>query len=251
MWFKIFNTSGKLRAAALGFVLAVVAILALGTGANTAIFSVLNGIVLRPLPFPNPDRLVSITSSQPGENLSRIRTSNPDFEDFRDQNHSFEQIGEALPFTETLVGQGEPQVIRCTAASPEFYSMLGIRPVLGRLYRPEEYHEDAVTLLISYSFWQRMFGGDRNVIGRVINLGNSNQTIIGVLPPLPDIYPETEAWPTLVPDFQFMKWRANRFLDVIGRLKPGVSRARPKTILPRFSAARPKLRAACAKHSRH
>lgn len=205
------------------FVIAVILILAVGTGANTAIFSVLNGIVLRPLPFPDSDRLVSITSSQPSEKLSRIKTSNPDFEDFRDRNHTFEQIGAAIPFTETLVGLGEPQVLRCTAASPEFYSILGIRPVLGRLYRPEEYHEDAVKLLISYNFWQRMFGGDPQVIGRTINLGNSNQLIIGVMPPLPDIYPETDAWPTLVPDFQFMKWRGSRFLDIYGRLKPGVT----------------------------
>src|SRR5579871_2097073 len=205
------------------FVLAVVVILAVGTGANTAIFSVLNGIVLRPLPFPDPDRLVSITSRQPAEHLSRIKTSNPDFEDFRGRNHTFEQIGAVIPFTETLVGLGEAQVLRCTAASPEFYSILGIRPVLGRLYRPEEYHEDAVKIVLSYNFWQRMFGGDPHVIGRTINLGGSDQLIIGVMPPLPDIYPETDAWPTLVPDFPFMKWRGSRFLDIYGRLKPGVT----------------------------
>jgi hypothetical protein len=89
----------------------------LGTGANTAIFSVLNGIVLRPLPFPSPGQLVFVTSSQPDQNVSRIKTSSPDFEDFRDRNHSFQQIAEVIPnFTETLVGQGEPQVIRCTAS---------------------------------------------------------------------------------------------------------------------------------------
>jgi putative ABC transport system permease protein len=207
-----------------GFVIAMVAILALGTGVNTAIFSVVYGIVLRPLPFPSPDHLFFVSSSQPNQSLSRIKTSGPDYDDFRDRNHSFQQIAAVLPyFTETLVGEGEPQVLRCTAASPEFFQTLDVRPLLGRLYRPEEYHQDGVTLLISYNLWQRMFGGDRGVIGRVIRLGDSDQTIIGVLPPLPDIYPQTDAWPTLVPDFDFMKWRGNRFLDVIGRLKPGVS----------------------------
>jgi predicted permease len=207
-----------------GFVIAVIAILALGTGVNTAIFSVVYGIVLRPLPFASPDQLFFVSSSQPSQNFSRIKTSGPDYDDFRDQNHSFQQIADVLPyFTETLVGTGEPQVLRCTAVSPQFFSMLGVRPLLGRLYRPEEYHQDGVTLLISYNLWQRMFGGDRGIIGRVIRLGDSDQTIIGVTPPLPDMYPQTDVWPTLVPDFQFMKWRGNRFLDVIGRLKPGVS----------------------------
>ncbi len=207
-----------------GFVIAMVAILALGTGANTAIFSVVYGILLRPLPFASPDRLFFVSSIQSNQPLGRIKTSGPDYEDFRDQNHSFQQIADVLPyFTETLVGEGEPRVLRCTAISPDFFSMLGVRPLLGRLYRPEEYHQDGVTLLISYNLWQRMFGGDPGVIGRVINLGDSNQTIIAVMPPLPDIYPQTDVWPTLVPDFQFMKWRGNRFLDVIGRLKPDVS----------------------------
>lgn len=101
--------------------------------------------------------------------------------------------------------------------------MLGVRPLLGRLYRPDEYHHDD-TVVISYTLWQRLFGGDKHVIGHVIHLGNSSQAIVGVMPPLPDVYPQTEIWAALIPDFQFMKWRGNRFLDVIGRLKPGVSR---------------------------
>ncbi|MBV8866559.1 MAG: ABC transporter permease, partial [Acidobacteriaceae bacterium] len=206
-----------------GFVIAMIVILALGVGVNTAIFSMLYGIVLRPLPFPHPDELFAIFSSQPNQNLSRIATSSPDYEDFREENQSFQQIAEVLPyFTETLVGEAEPQVLRCTAVSPEFFPMLGIRPLLGRLYRTDEYHNDP-SVVISYGLWQRLFGGDPRVLGRVIHLGDSSQTIIGVMRPLPDIYPQTEIWAALIPDFQFMKWRGNRFLDVIGRLKPGVS----------------------------
>jgi predicted permease len=208
-----------------GFVIAMVAILALGTGANTAIFSVVYGILLRPLPFTNPDQLFFVSSSQSNQNLSQIQTSGPDYEDFRDQNHSFQQIADALPyFTETLAGEGEPQVLRCTAVSPEFFPMLGVRPLLGRMYRPDEYHTGgAASVVISYELWQRLFGGDAGVIGRVIRLGGESQPIVGVMPPLPDIYPQTDVWAALIQDFQFMKWRGNRFLDVIGRLKPGVS----------------------------
>ena len=211
------------------FVIAMTVILALCVGLNTAIFSVVYRIVLRPLPFAHADQLFAVLSSQPSQNLSRIGASGPDFEDFRDQNHSFQQIATVLPyFTETLVGEGEPQILRCTAVSPEFFPMFGIRPLLGRLYQRDEYHQGIGAVVISYHLWQRSFGGDPHVIGRVIRLGDSSNRdasgpIIGVLPPLPDLYPQTDVWATLVPDFQFMKWRGNRFLDVIGRLKPGVS----------------------------
>jgi len=207
-----------------GFVAAMVVILALGVGVNTAIFSVLYAILLRPLPFAHPSQLYAVFSTQSSQNLSRIYTSGPDYADFRDQNHSFQQIADVLPyFTGTLTGEGEPQVARCTAVSPEFFSMLGVRPLLGRLYRPNEFGRGTSITIISYGLWQRVFHGDPHIIGRTIRLSGESETIIGVMPPLPDIYPQTEIWSTLIPDFQFMQWRGNRFLDVIGRLKPGVS----------------------------
>ncbi|MGC2698036.1 MAG: ABC transporter permease [Candidatus Angelobacter sp.] len=206
-----------------GFTLIVIFLLALGVGINTAVFSVVYGVMLRPLPFNSPDRLFAAFSSQPRQR-SHTDFSGPDFVDFRDQNRSFEQIANVLPyFSETLVGEGEPQILRCTAISPEFFPMLGVRPLIGRLYRPDEYHHDGSVVVISYSLWQRQFNGDPNVLNRVIHLGDSSETIIGVMPPLPDIYPRTEIWAQLIPDFQFMKWRGNRFLDVMGKLKPGVS----------------------------
>lgn len=207
-----------------GFFAAMIVILALGVGANTAIFSVVYAILFRPLPFPRPGELFAVYSTQPNQRLSRIYTSGADYADFRDHNRSFEQIADVLPyFTETLVGEGEPQVARCTAISPDFLQMLGIRPLLGRVYRRSEFGRNDPSVVLSYALWQRLFHGDPHVIGRVIRLGGNSQTIIGVLPPLPDIYPQTEVWATLIPDFQFMQWRGNRFLDVIGRLKPGVS----------------------------
>lgn len=207
-----------------GFTIVVVFLVALGVGINTAVFSVVYGVMLRPLPFDDSDRLFAVFSSQPRQHRSHTDFSGPDFVDFRDQNRSFDQIAEVLPyFTETLIGEGEPQVLRCTAISPEFFPMLGVRPIVGRLYTPEEYHRDGSVVVISYNLWQRQFHGDPNVLNRVIHLGDANETIIGVMPPLPDIYPRTEVWAQLIPDFQFMKWRGNRFLNVVGKVKPGVS----------------------------
>lgn len=207
-----------------GFTLVVIFLLALGVGINTAVFSVVNGILLRPLPFSDPERLYAAFSAQPSQHQSRGDFSGPDFVDFRDQNHSFTQVAQVLSyFSLTLVGEGEPQILRCTAVSPEFFSMLGVHPVIGRFYTPEEYHQDGTVVVLSYNFWQRQFGGDPKVLNRVIHVGDFNEVIIGVMPPLPDIYSQTEIWAQLIPDFQFMKWRGNRFMGVVGKLKPGVS----------------------------
>lgn len=207
-----------------GFVVALMVILALAVGANTAIFSVVYGIVFRPLPFTNPNQLYTVFSRQANQNLTRIYASGPDFEDFKRQNHSFAQIAEVLPyFSETLVGKGDPQILRCTAISPEFFPMLGVRPLLGRLYRPNEYHSNESATIISYKLWRRLYGGDPHIIGKTMDLGGNIGVIVGVMPPLPDLYPETDVWATLIPDFRFMKWRGNRFMDIIGRLKPGVA----------------------------
>jgi putative ABC transport system permease protein len=150
--------------------------------------------------------------------------SGPDLADLRDQNQSFEQVAGLLPnFTWTMTGEGEPQMLRCTAVSPEFFSLLGIHPILGRAYRPEEYHIDGETVIISYNFWWRQFGADPHIIGRVLRLSDSAMTVIGVMPALPDIYPQTDIWAKLIPDFQFMKARGNKFLVVYAKLKPSVS----------------------------
>jgi putative ABC transport system permease protein len=215
-----FRTMGKNP----GFTLVVVLLLALGIGINTALFSAVDGIMLRRLPFDDSERLFAAFSAQPSQQRFHGQFSGPDFDDFRDQNHSFTQVAEVLAyFSETLTGEGEPQILRCVAVSPEFFPMLGVRPLIGRLYTPEEYHRDGSVVVLSYNFWQRQFGGDPNVLNRAIHVGDASETIIGVMPPLPDIYPQAEIWAQLIPDFQFMKWRGNRFMDIWGKLKPGVS----------------------------
>ena len=205
-----------------GFAIVVALTLALGIGVNTAIFSVVESVLLRPLPYHNPDRLFAIWANSKEE--GRMGGSMPEFQDYKDQNRSFQQIVNLLPrFTYKLDGQGEPRLVICTGMSFDFFPMLGVKPLVGRLYTPEEYHVDGVQVVISHKFWREQLGGDPNVIGRVLNFDGTAQTIIGVMPSMPDLFPDTDVWAKDVPDFRWMQVRNNRFLMLMGRLKDGVS----------------------------
>jgi len=204
-----------------GFTTVAVLTLALGVGANTAIFSVFHGVLLEPLAYQDPGQLYSIRTSELGQVSGG---SGPDFADIHDQAKSFDHVGAALPFSWVFVLRGEPKRVRPTAISPGIFPMLGVRPLLGREYLPEEYHVDEGQIILSYDFWQREFGGDPGIIGRTIS-ENYSMTVVGVMPRLPDFYPQTDVWAKLDPDFEFMKWRGNRFLQMYGRLKHGVSKA--------------------------
>jgi putative ABC transport system permease protein len=206
-----------------GFSAVAILTLALGIGANTAIFSVIQGVLLRPLPFHDSDHLFAVWAESPEEKSVKTGASGPDFEDYKEQSRSFENLAEVLPhFTYTLVGQGEPRTVICTGISYDFFPMLGLQPLLGRLYTPEEYHTDGVQVVISERFWKGQLGGDPHVLGRVLNLGGDDATVIGVMPSLPDLFPDTDVWAKVIPDFAWMRLRGNKFLTVIGRTKPGV-----------------------------
>ena len=209
-----------------GFAAVAILTLALGIGANTAIFSVIQGVLLRPLPFHDPGHLFAVWAESPEEKLIKTGASGPDFQDYKEQSHSFEDLAEVLPhFTYTLVGQGDPRTVICTGISYDFFPMLGLHPLLGRLYTSEEYHTDGVQVVISERFWKEQLGGDPQVLGRVLNLGGDAQTVIGVMPTLPDMFPDTDIWAKVIPDFAWMRLRGNKFLTLIGRTKPGVSQS--------------------------
>src|SRR5271165_456353 len=209
-----------------GFAAVAVVTLALGIGANTAIFSVIQGVLLQPLPFHASDRLFAVWAESPEEKSVKTGASGPDFQDYKEQSHSFDGLAEVLPhFTYTLAGQGEPRTVICTGISYDFFPMLGMKPLLGRLYTPEEYHTDGVQVVISERFWRGQLGGDPHVLGRVLNLGGDDETVIGVMPVLPGLFPDTDVWAKVIPDFAWMRLRGNKFLTVLGRTKPGVSRA--------------------------
>lgn len=224
-----------------GFAIAVALTLGICIGLNTAVFSIIESILLRPLPFRDADRLVAIWSVPKEQTRRRMSASGPEFVDYTEQSHSLERLASVLPrFTYTWIGQGEPKTVNCTGVSFDFFAMLGIQPVLGRVYAREEYQVDGVNVVISERFWKEQLGGDPHVIGRVLNLDGTPQTVIGVIPPVPDLFPDTDIWAKIVPTFRWMQVRGNRFLMLLGRLKPGVTRdqagAELTTILHRGSA---------------
>jgi putative ABC transport system permease protein len=212
-----------------GFSVVAILTLGIGIGASTAMLSLVQDVLLRPLPYAHSDRLYAIWASSESMDQSRVAASGPDFLDYLEQNRTFAHIAEYIPlFTFTWTGDGEPKLVNCTAPSEQFFALLGIRPYLGRLYEPREYtYLENDTLVVSYRFWKNQLGGDPNVIGRVVHFEGQTQTIVGVTPPTTDLFPDTDVWPklTIRPSWPYMQWRGNKFLRVIGELKPGVTPA--------------------------
>ncbi len=164
--------------------------LALGIGANSAIFSVVNAVILRPLPYRNPDRVVSLWASVPG--YGRWRATPANFLDWKKQNTSFEEMAAFGASTLTLTGVGEPEQLLGTRVSAGYFSVVGVEPMLGRAFLPEEYEPGKdQAVILGQSFWQRRFAGNPDIINRAITLDGHSYTIVGVMPA--GIYP---AWPT-------------------------------------------------------
>src|SRR5579859_5010651 len=170
-----------------GFTAIAVLILALGIGANIAVFSVVNTILLRPLPFPDAERLVRIVEKNAASGESSKTYTADATQDFQQQNRSFQSVSGYFAFTPPdnfkLVGNGQPVPVTGLLVAEGFFQTLGVEPAMGRLFRSEEFvqHSQHVVLL-SHPFWKRKFGGDRGIVGRTINLNNTSVTVIGVLP---------------------------------------------------------------------
>jgi putative ABC transport system permease protein len=212
-----------------GFGVVAILTIGIGIGMSTLMLSIAHDVLIRPLPYANSDRLYAIYARSDSTGQTRIAASGPDYLDYREQNKSFNRIAEYLPrFTFTWMGDGEPKLVTCTGASEDFFATLGIRPYLGRLYEPVEYiYFKNDTMVVSHRFWKNQLGGDPHVIGRRIRLQNESVAIIGVLPPMSDLFPDTDVWPKLTtrPSYPFMQWRGNKFLRVVGELRPGITPA--------------------------
>ncbi len=207
-----------------GFTATAVLTLALGIGANTAVFSVTESILFRPLPFQDADRLFAVWANSHEQGSGRMGASWPDFQDYKEQSRSLEYAAAVTPrFRYTWTGHGEPRTVICTGISSDFFPMLGVQPLFGRLYTTQEYHVDDEEVVISERFWKGPLGGDPGVIGRILNLDGVPQIVVGVMPSLPDLFPDTDIWAKVVPDFAWMRSRDNRLLTVLGRLKPHVT----------------------------
>ena len=209
-----------------GFTVIALVALALGIGANTAIFSLVNAVVLKPLPFPDPDRLVWVFGNiRNGPN--RASVSPPDFLDYRSQNKSFEQLAASgsLPLSLNFTGSGEPERLMASGVTGNYFDTFGVAPALGRGFTlaNEKPGQDQVTVL-SHAFWLKRFGGDPNILGKTITLNSKSYEVVGVMPAGVSFPQSAELWIPLNFDGEpEMKWRKAAFLRPVARLKPGVT----------------------------
>jgi len=225
------------------FTLVAVVTLALGIGANTAIFSLVNSILLRPLPFREPDRVVRMLQASPKLGLNSWGVSQADFAAYREQNRSFETIALYNSSETNLTGVGEPERLPVTTVTADFFKVLGVNPLLGRTFvEGEDAPGRNLVCVISHRFWQRRFGGDPNILGKTLSLNNTPTQIVGVMPAefkMPRL--EIELWTPLAHDPKRMN---PYFFSVIARLKPGVQVAQAQTdtteVLQNFGRQHPK-----------
>jgi len=205
-----------------GFTAVAVLTLALGIGANTAIFSVVNGVLLKPLPYRQPDRLVSLFLH--GRGLDRGVMGVADFLALNERQKAFEQVAafSPSPIGFTLTGLGSPQMIPGTSVTSDFFSVLGIQPVLGRSFLPAEGKPGGnLSAIVSHRFWEQFLHADPAAIGSAIKLDGKTYTVIGVLPLGFHFGPHNELWPIL--QLQPARQRPPYWLLTVGRLKPGIS----------------------------
>jgi putative ABC transport system permease protein len=165
-----------------GYTLVVVMTLALGVGAVTAVFSFFNAVLLRPLPYEHSERLAELQSTE--SDKAGAYSSHPDFTDLRNQSQSFERMAAVRSGGWTLTGDGDAERLPGARVSAEFFPMLGVKPALGRVFRPEEDRPGAErVVMLHHKVWQRRFGGDPGIVGRTLTLNGYHYTVIGVLPP--------------------------------------------------------------------
>jgi len=207
-----------------GFVAVAVVTLAFGIGANTAIFSVVDAVLLSPLSFPEPERIVVVDGTNLNLGIPEGgATSVPDFADWHSQSSSFEQIAGFVTGGSVLVTNDEPERVRGTSVTADFFPLFRTAPLKGRLIQADDVKEgNDYPAIVSYALWQRRFGGSDSVIGSKVQSSNFSITIVGVMPPGFDYPTQTEIWFPLPIDPAKEK-RFNRFLNVVGRLKPGVT----------------------------
>jgi predicted permease len=213
-----------------GFTAVAVLTLALGIGANTAIFSVVYAVLLKPLPFTNPDQLFTAFQANTQRGIVETGCSYPNFEEWRAENHVFSEMAGILAHQLTLTGRGEPSVVNTSVVTPELFALLDVKPLAGRIFFPQDGHQGAPPVaLVSEDLWRGRFAADPKIIGTSIDLDKRPFTVIGIIPAAfrtPLFNTKQEVWIPLVQDPLFstlMPQRGSHFLPAIGRLKPGVS----------------------------
>jgi putative ABC transport system permease protein len=217
-----------------GYALVTVLTLALGIGANTAIFSVVNGVLLKPLPYPDSSRLVFISSQFPNLGFDTFWTSLPEFLEFKDRNQSFSGVGGYRAGSVNLGTEDRPRRVRSAVVTPELLDVLGVQPLRGRLFVPADSVPGAEDVgILSYEVWTNDFASAESVMGRVLRIDGVPTRIVGIMPPAYDLLDERiEVWlPLTIDPKQLATQRSSHFLYLVGRLKPGVTMERARADL--------------------
>jgi putative ABC transport system permease protein len=213
-----------------GFTASIVLTLALGIGVNSAIFSAVYGVLLRPLPYTEGDHLLHLGQLPPAPDMENVTFSVPELRDLTSQSRALSDVAEYHSMSFTLLGKGEPDQVNIGVVSASFFELFGVQPLLGRTFSPEdEAHGSEPVLVLTHEYWRRRFGGDPGIVGQSLRLNDRPITIVGVLPPLPqypgdddDAYMPTVACPTRSSERVIHSRRA-RMLTAFARLSPGTT----------------------------
>jgi len=210
-----------------GFTASAVLLLALGIGVNSAIFSIVDSVLLKPLPYPQPERLFNVWTRNVIKNRPQGAFSAPEFLDYARAQHSFSQFSAHMVYSVTLTGRGEPSRVSSRMVSPGFFEMLGVQPMRGRLFAAEEYQPGRnQVVVLSEEYWRQRFGADPAILGQTIRLDDELHLVAGIVPRqrgeilVPDLYIPLTFSPEL------LGTRTSRFLYVTGRLQEGASEQR-------------------------
>lgn len=213
----------------IGFTLLAILTLALGIGANTAIFSVVHSVLLRALPYPNGHELIFVRQQEKNIGAQDLGFSVPEIMDYRAQNRTLAGLVEYHGMAFTLFGHGDPERVRTGVVSYNYFDLFGINPLLGRTFLPDDEKPDAPPVLVlSYEYWKNNFGSDTGIVGKTFEMNDKVHTVVGVLPPVPQYPDENDVYmPTSACPFRSNKMhvesRDMRMMEVFGRLKPGVT----------------------------
>jgi putative ABC transport system permease protein len=226
----------------LGFTIAAIVVLGLGIGANTAIFSVVNAVLLKPLPYEHGERLLML-SQRTARGGGIGRSSVPELNDYRSQNRSLDGIVEYHNMQFILLGRSEPERVETGVVSWNFFHLFGVKPLAGRMFEPNDEKTGApAVLLLSYEYWQRSFGGDLRVVGKTFRMNDKPHTVVGILPPFPqyphenDVYMTSSACP-FRSDPEMVASRRGRMLRLFGRMKPGIKPGQAEADLSTVAAS--------------
>ena len=233
-----------------GFTAVAILTLALGIGANTAIFSVVHSVLLRSLPYPRANQLIFIRQQEKKLGIEDLSFSVKEIEDYRAQNRTLSGLVEYHAMSFTLFGHGDPERVRTGVVSANYFELFGVQPLLGRTFLSDDDKLGAPPVLVlSYEYWKNDFGSDPGIVGKTFEMNDKVHTVVGVLPPVPQYPNENDVYmPTSACPFRSSKMhledRDMRMMEVFGRLKPGVTVAQANadvsTIAAGLKSAYPK-----------